>query len=109
MNDYIQTNNNNIKFIELDMNYYTSQVIDSTIYKFSNLCIIKPQVINSNLIHLLFYQFPTVEVNSIDQLIIDFYRELADQKLRSDLENRFSEIRNIIVKKAFSPISESKE
>jgi len=109
MNDFIKVNSDNIKYIEIDIKCYTIQTINQTIYKFCNICVIEPRIINDNFMQLLFYKLSSVEVKTIDLIIIDFFKELADQKIRSELDDKFSEIRNIIVKKAFSPISMKKE
>jgi His-Xaa-Ser system protein HxsD len=102
MNEFIKISKDNNRYIELDKSCYSSHAIDSTIYHFSSLCVIVPQNINDKTLQISFYPLPLKEASNLDTIVADFYRELSDQQIRSELEVRFADIRNIIVKKAFS-------
>jgi len=91
------------KVIKVDLNIYMQEVITATVYKFTDKYFVS-QNKTDNTIQVTFSAKPEQEAN-FDLLEKEFKNELIDQQIRYDTEQKFGHIRNLIVEKAFSPIS----
>jgi len=91
------------KIITVDLNIYKQEVITATVYKFTDKYFVSQNKVN-NIIQVTFSEKSEQAVN-FDLLEKEFENELIDQQIRYDTEQKFGHIRNLIVEKAFSPIS----
>jgi His-Xaa-Ser system protein HxsD len=92
---------------KLTLNVYLSihkqEVITSTIHKFTDKYFVSQNKVD-NVIQITFTAKPEQSV-SLELLAKDFENELIDQQVRYDTEQKFGEIRNLIVQQAFAPIN----
>ena len=91
------------KTIKIDLNIYKQEVVTAAIYKFTDKYFVS-QNKEDNTIQVTFSEKPEQAVN-FELLEKKFENELIDQQIRYDTEQKFGHIRNLIVEKAFSPIS----
>jgi His-Xaa-Ser system protein HxsD len=93
------------KTIIVDLNIYKQEVITATVYKFTDKYFVSQNKAD-NTIQVFFSVKPeqeqTVDFNLLEK---EFKNELIDQQVRYNTEQKFGHIRNLIVEKAFSPIS----
>lgn len=89
--------------IKVDLNIYKQEVITRTVYKFTDKYYIS-QSREGDTVLVLFHLKSEHEAN-LDLLKKKFENELIDQQVRYDTEQKFGHIRNLIVEKAFNPIS----
>jgi His-Xaa-Ser system protein HxsD len=89
--------------IKIDLSIYNQEVITSTVYKFTDKCFVS-QNKTENENQVTFTAKPEQFVN-FNLIAKEFENELIDQQVRYDTEQKFGHIRNLIVEKAFSPIS----
>ena len=89
--------------VKVDLGIYSQEVISLAIYKFTDKCFIS-QNKTENEIQIAFIA-KSEETVDTELLAKEFENELIDQQIRLDTERRFGHIRNLIVEKAFSPIS----
>jgi len=95
------TNENLI--LKVDLSIYRQDVITLAVYKFTDKCFISQGKIE-NEVQITFTVKPAQTMN-LELLAKEFENELIDQQVRYDTEQKFGHIRNLIVEKAFSPIS----
>jgi His-Xaa-Ser system protein HxsD len=93
----------NILKIKVDLTIYKQEVITSAVYKFTDKCFVS-QNKAGNEIQVTFTAKPEQSVK-FDLLEKEFENELIDQQVRYDTEQKFGHIRDLIVEKAFSPIT----
>ena len=91
------------KTITVDLSIYKQEVITAAVYKFTDRCFVS-QNKTDNEIQVIFTAKPEQAVN-FELLEKEFKNELIDQQIRHDTEQKFGHIRNLIVEKAFAPIS----
>ncbi|KAA6332463.1 hypothetical protein EZS27_019042 [termite gut metagenome] len=94
--------NKNLK-IKVDLNIYNQEVITSAVYKFTDRCYVS-QSIESDAV-LVSFQVKPEQVGNFELLDKEFENELIDQQVRYDTEQKFGNIRDRIVEKAFSSIT----
>ena len=100
----VNIDNNKFQII-VDLNLYTKEAIVASIYKFSSLFYIHQQTNtdNPNFVNVV---FESKDNNTITEDITkQFCNELVDQQLRHNINAQFGDIRDLIVKEAFRPIS----
>jgi len=91
------------KTITVDLGIYKQEVITVAVYKFTDKCFVSQNKAD-NAIQVTFTEKPEQTVN-FEMLKKEFENELIDQQIRYDTEQKFGHIRNLIVEKAFAPIS----
>jgi His-Xaa-Ser system protein HxsD len=91
------------KTVKVDLNIYNHEVITAAVYKFTDECFIAQNEVGND-INVTFTAKLEQAVN-FDLLEKKFENELIDQQIRYDTEQKFGHIRNLIVEKAFKPIS----
>jgi len=91
------------KTVKIDLNIYKQEVVMAAVYKFTDKYFVS-QNKEDNTIQVTFSEKPEQAVN-FELLEKKFENELIDQQIRYDTEQKFGHIRNLIVEKAFSPIS----
>jgi His-Xaa-Ser system protein HxsD len=89
--------------IKVDLSIYKQEVITSAVYKFTGKYFVSQNKVE-NSIQATFTAKPE-QTADFELLTKEFENELIDQQVRYDIEQRFGHIRNLIVEKAFSPIS----
>jgi His-Xaa-Ser system protein HxsD len=94
---------NTLLKIKVDLSIYKQELITSAVYKFTEKCFVS-QSKTENEVQVTFMEKPEQSVN-FDLLNKEFENELIDQQVRYHTEQKFGRIRNLIVEKAFSPIS----
>ena len=105
MKDKIKSLDKGRLLIELDNKIYSIDAITRTTYKFTDKCYMRMESVADNITGVYF----TAKIENSDNLeetINDFCNELIDQELRINVEKEFGNIRDAIVKKAFSSIDE---
>ena len=91
------------KTITVDLSIYKQEVITAAVYKFTDKNFVSQNKIDST-IQVTFTAKPEQTV-SFELLEKEFENELIDQQIRHVTEQKFGHIRNLIVEKAFAPIS----
>jgi His-Xaa-Ser system protein HxsD len=91
------------KTVKVDLNIYKQEVITATVYKFTGRHFVSQNKVDND-VEVTFTAKPEQAVN-FDLLAKEFENELIDQQVRYDTEQKFGHIRNLIVEKAFNPIS----
>jgi len=89
--------------VELTGSIYSLEAIRATTYKFTDRCYIKIDT-NSDRVICVCFSKKTELGHNLETIAKEFYNELVDQQVRVDIEQRFGDIRNLIVRKAFSSI-----
>ena len=91
------------KIITVDLSIYKQEVITAAVYKFTDKCFISQSKVDGE-IQVTFRAKSEQSIN-FELLEKEFENELIDQQIRHDTEQKFGHIRNLIVEKAFAPIS----
>ena len=86
----------------VDLNIYRQEVVNATLYKLTGNFFIKQQYVENTA--KISFSPKNGMLSEIQWVEENFENELIDQQIRFDTEKKFGEIRDIIVKKAFSPI-----
>jgi His-Xaa-Ser system protein HxsD len=89
--------------IKVDLSIYKQEAITAAVYRFTDRYFVSQNGVDNG-IEVTFTAKSENAVNS-DLLAKEFENELIDQQVRYDTEQKFGEIRNLIVKQAFAPIS----
>ena len=87
--------------LEINKETYNMDTVLKTSYKFTDRCYIHADIISENKIGV-YFKAKNNEV--IEKVIDDFCNELIDQQVRFKIEGEYGSIRDLIIKKAFSPI-----
>jgi His-Xaa-Ser system protein HxsD len=93
----------NTQKIKVDLSIYKQEIIAATVYKFTDRYFVSQNRVEND-IEVTFTAKPEQAVN-FDLLAKEFENKLIDQQVRYNTEQKFGEIRNLIVKQAFAPIS----
>jgi His-Xaa-Ser system protein HxsD len=88
--------------LSVDKALYDSETVLKTAHKFTDQCYIKLDVYDDELM----ISFKSKEGNNaiLGSIVDDFLNELIDQQVRAMVQRECGQIRDQIVKKAFSPI-----
>lgn len=89
--------------LEADRRIYDVKAIFNAAYKFTDRCHIHHEPISDDVTGVYIKAKENINV-SLDEIANEFYNELIDQQVRLNVEKEYGNIRNEIVKKAFSPI-----
>jgi len=92
--------------LKIDTSIYSKDAIMETSYKFTNEYYIKIDFKNSI---CLIRITPKNCINDNINIKREFNNELVDQQIRYRLRNETTEIRNIIIKKAFSSFEDNEK
>jgi His-Xaa-Ser system protein HxsD len=105
MQDIIKKiDNNNIVF-NVNIKIYETKALLQTVYKFTDNCFIHIEPISEDINKVYFEKKDAIDI-SLEELAKDFCNELIDQQVRINIEKECGNIRNEIVKKAFSPMDD---
>ena len=89
--------------LEVDKNIYDVKAILNATHKFADRCYVHQESASENTIRIYFKAKEDSNV-PLDRIANDFCNELIDQQIRLNVEKEYGNIRDEIVKKAFSPI-----
>lgn len=89
--------------IKVDLNIYKQEVITSAVYKFTGKYFVSQNKVENSI--QVTFTAKSDQIANFNLLAKEFENELIDQQVRYDIEQKFGHIRNLIVEKAFSPIS----
>ena len=92
--------------VELIESVYSLEALRATTYKFTDRCYIKIDT-NLNGAICVYFNKKSESKLSLETIAKEFCNELIDQQVRLDVEKRFEDIRNMIVRKAFSSIDQN--
>lgn len=89
----------------VDQRLYSREATMSAAYKFSDRfnILMKTSISDPNYIDVIFESKD--KINASIETVDDFANELLEQQIRQDVEKRFGNLRDEIVKAAFQPIS----
>lgn len=86
--------------------YYLREAIFAAAYKFTDKCAVKIEPVGEVHIGVILEERVGLEEEALKKIAMDFANEALDQQVRLDLEARNGRIRELIVRHAFSPISD---
>lgn len=99
--------NNQTVLLRVPKELYPKEAVTSAVYKFTDRCYVTIEVLNST--HYAVQLKLKIIGADIHILAEDFYNELIDQEIRFRLDNSNRNIKELILKKAFSPIQTDEE
>ena len=104
MRETIKHIDGNRLLLEIDKTIYNAEAVLNASCKFTDRCYIHQEPASENIINVYFQE---KENNSmaLDKIANEFCNELIDQQIRINVEKEYGSIRDMIVKKAFSPIT----
>jgi His-Xaa-Ser system protein HxsD len=91
------------KTFEISTEFYSKEAIINATYKYTDRFYIKVEPITETKISVIMKAIDNSPVS--EEIVNQFFNELADQQLRINVEKEYKTIREEIVKKAFSSIS----
>ncbi len=97
--------------IMLSKKIYEREAIFASAHKFTDKCTILIEPIEQDSVGVY---FQNKDDNDDDKIILknlagEFCNEVLDQQLRLDIERKYGNIRDLIVKQAFSPLENLKD
>jgi len=103
MKDLLNKKDGNSIFLDIDSSIYSADAILNAMHKFTGKYHVKSCSISTNSIRVIFKGKNADEL-SLEKISNEFYNELIDQQIRLNVNKEYGNIRDEIVKKAFSPI-----
>jgi His-Xaa-Ser system protein HxsD len=92
--------------LTLSKQFYEKGAVMAAAYKFTDKCVIIIEPIEESYVGVWFQSKSGQDQSKIPELLNEFCNEVLDQQVRLDLEKRYGNLREIIVKHAFSPIQD---
>jgi His-Xaa-Ser system protein HxsD len=93
--------------LKLSKQFYEKPAVMAAAYKFTHKCIILIEPLEEGYVGVWFQAKNNESLDMVPDLINDFCNEVLDQQVRLDLEKRYGNLRDTIVKRAFLPIESS--
>lgn len=108
MKEILKKVENRQLLIEISKEIYDKKAAMAAAYKFTDRCYI---YVNSTLENIIEIYFKAKESIStpLEKIAYEYCNELLDQQVRLDVEASYGNIRDLIVKQAFSPIENIEE
>ncbi len=94
--------------VELKKQFYEREAIFAAAYKFTNLCSILIEPIDDYTVGVYFKPLKEKDVD-LSEIAGAFCNEVIDQQVRLDLEKKYGNIRDLIVRQAFAPVQNLKD
>jgi len=94
--------------IEISKEIYDKKAAMAAAYKFTDKCYIYVNSTPENTIQIYFKAKESVGT-PLEEIAYEYCNELLDQQVRLDVEASYGNIRDLIVKQAFSPIENIEE
>ena len=108
MKNSIVQNGENELFLTLSREVYSLEAILGAAQKYTNMCGLFIQPSQDGMFHIHFASKKGSVSSELKCIAHDFCNELLEQQLRADLEKRFGNMRDLIVRQAFLPVSDLK-
>jgi His-Xaa-Ser system protein HxsD len=90
--------------LKLSKQFYERPAVMAAAYKFTDRCTIIIEPLEEGYVGVWFQAKNNEGLDMIPDLINDFCNEVLDQQVRLDLEKRYGNLRDTIVKHAFQPL-----
>ncbi len=90
--------------LKLSEKFYEKPAVMAAAYKFTDKCIILIEPIEEGYMGVWFQGKKNEDSDMVPDVINDFCNEVLDQQVRLDLEKRYGNLRDTIVKHAFLPV-----
>jgi His-Xaa-Ser system protein HxsD len=90
--------------VSLKTTIYDKEAIFTASNKFIDKCVVFIEPLDEFTINVYFKHKNNFGHEALEKVVSDFYNDLIEQQLRVILEKKFGNIRELIVKQAFSPI-----
>ncbi len=95
--------------VTLKKEFFEKEAVFASAYKFTDKCIIKIEPINNDSVGVYFKMKNEDDHLNLKKTAELFCNEAIDQQLRIDIEKKYGNIRELIVRQAFSPIKNINE
>jgi len=105
---FTKTDDNKL-IIELSKEVYAKDAIMTAAYNITNLCTILIRPSRENNLEVVFEPKKELPNENLERIANEFCNNVLDEQIRLDLEKRYGNIRELIVKHAFSPLENLKE
>jgi len=102
MKDIFKQVESNKLLLKIDDSIYEKEAVLNASYKFTDKCYINIESVDSKI--EVYFRCKDNSTN-IEEIALSFENELIDQQVRINIGREFKEIREGLVKKAFSSIS----
>ena len=108
MKEIIKKQEDDKLLLEVSNAIYDINALTNVSYKFTDKCFIYIDPISEIVVGVYFKSKPGIDI-PLDEIAGNFCNELIRQQVRIDTEKKYANIRNAIVKQAFSPINPATE
>lgn len=105
MEEIFSEKDNNCFSLTLAEEFYSPEAITAAAQKFTGKCAIAIQSMHNSGCRVLFACSGHSDKDELKKIALEFSNELIEQQLRVKLEARFGNMRDLIVRQAFLPIS----
>ena len=109
MEDIIREIQDNQILLKLDKSIYEKEAVLAASYKMTNLCYIIVKSLENNQFGVYFEAKNNQSEDELKAIAKNYCNEVLDQQTRLDVEKRYGNIRDLLVKQAFSPIENLKD
>ena len=89
--------------LKLSKQFYEKAAVIAAAYKFTHKCTILIEPLEEGYVGVFFQPKNNESADTIPDLVNEFCNEVLDQQVRLDLEKRYGNLRDIIVRHAFLP------
>ena len=93
--------------LELSKELYEKEAVFTSAHKFTDRCTILIEPIDPNSLGVYFKS--KREDSNLLRIAEEYCNDVLDQQLRLDIERKYGNIRDLIVKQAFSPLENLKD
>ena len=108
MKEIISQIEDNKLLIKLCKKFYEKDAIFAAAHKYTDRCIILIEPIEDNYVGVYFEPKENQSKSKLEEIAKEYCNEVLDQQVRLDVEARAGNIREVIVKHAFSPLKDIK-
>jgi len=95
--------------IKLDKSVYEKEAVMAAAYKMTDTCVIIVKPLETNHLGVYFEPKDNQEENELQLIAENYCNEVLDQQVRLDVEKQNGNIRDLLVRQAFSPIENLKD
>ena len=95
--------------IKLDKSIYEKEATMAAAYKMTDTCFIVVKLQEDNQFEVYFEPKNSQSEEELEAIAKNYCNEVLDQQTRLDVEKRYGNIRDLLVKQAFSPIENIKD
>lgn len=95
--------------IKLDKSLYEKEAVMAAAYKMTDFCYIIVKPLEDNQLGVYFEPKNKQNENELKTIAKNYCNEVLDQQTRLDVEKKYGNIRDLLVKQAFSPIENIKD